>query len=349
MIKKILIGLSICALCIVIFYIQSAITPFAIAAILCYLTHPIISAVSSKFGLHRGLVTGVMILLLMCICIGTIVLVVPVIYGQIVLLITKIQEYKVCIQGNLPIMMEKMRHINPEIAHKIRDLVEQSTNDIVSIVVSSANNLWHYTMATINVIFLLFLVPVISFYILRDWQTHKIPFDHLLPNNTRKILRRFCADVDTLLSGYIRGQLNVCLVLCMYYCTALWVVGFEFAVLLGIITGFAVIVPFVGFALCFVAAMISGYFHFGLSIDLMYIAIIYIIGSILETSVLSPNIIGDRIGIHPLWIIFTVLAAGKLFGFLGLLFAIPIAGIMKITLGLIFDYYTSTKIKEKTR
>jgi putative permease len=249
----------------------------------------------------------------------------------------KANEYKVQIQDYIPIISQKISHISPDAVQKLKNVLESSVNEVLSIVVGSVNNIWHYTLATLNVTFFFFLVPVISFYMLRDWKNGIRILDFISSERARGIIKRFLFEMDKLLSGYIRGQLNVCILLCIYYCTGLWLVGFEFALLLGVITSFAVIVPFIGFAVCFCVAMVLGYLSFGITFNLLYVIIIYITGSILETSILSPKIIGDRIGINPLWIIFTVLAAGKIFGPLGLLFAIPIAGVVKIVFGIILE------------
>ena len=147
-----------------------------------------------------------------------------------------------------------------------------------------------------------------------------------------------------MLSAYIRGQLNICLLLSAYYFIGLSLVGIDLALLLAIISGFLVIIPFIGAFISLFLMLVSCYFSYGASVEIVYILVLFVIAHIIESYILTPQIIGDKIGLHPVWIIFSVFAAGSVFGFVGIVFAIPIAGVIKILLFNMIEYYKSTKI-----
>ena len=132
--------------------------------------------------------------------------------------------------------------------------------------------------------------------------------------------------------------------LTVYYIIGLNLIGIDLALLLGVLSGFLIIIPFIGAMISFLLVTISCYFTFGAGIELVYVIALFVIGHTVEGYILAPKIIGDRIGLHPVWIIFSVFAAGTLFGFLGIMFAIPLAGIVKVIVTNIIDYYKSSKI-----
>ncbi len=206
-----------------------------------------------------------------------------------------------------------------------------------------ANNIWHVTKITINLFMLILLIPLILFYFLRDWLTMAKNIELLLPLKGKKKIQEILSAINCSLSAYIRGQLNVCLLLSVYYGISLSILGVDLGVLLGILSSFSIIIPFVGVFISFSLTMIVSYFTFGMVNKLFYIIIIYLIGLIVEGYILSPKIIGDKIGLHPLWIIFAVLALGNLFGFIGIFFAVPIASIIKVLFLAAIDFYKSSK------
>ena len=272
------------------------------------------------------------------------IVVLPIVYQQVTLLISKIPTYNNYLQTVLmPVITKKIYSIDPSIAASVKDSISNFVNGIFIVIRELANNIWRYTMVTINLFVLILLIPIILFYFLRDWQKMTTSVDHLLPVPSRQKIAKLLTAISGTVSAYVRGQLNVCLLLSFYYSIALSMIGVDLGVLLGILSGISIIIPFVGIFTVFTLTMIISYFSFGISSKLLYIGIIYFIGSIIESYILTPKIIGDKIGLHPLWIIFAVLAFGSLFGFIGILIAVPTAGIIKILFLFAVDFYKSSK------
>lgn len=324
--------------------ISDAIKPFFIAFIISYLLQPAIEFIASKFKLSSKLSSIIVYLIFLSIFFAALVTLVPIIYGQVTTFVNNIPKYKDYFQAEiLPPIMTKIYAVEPNIADKIKDSLSNFINSIFTILGSLANNFWHYTLITINIFVLFLLIPIILFYFLRDWTKIIENMKSLLPLNSRQKILKILSSINSLLAAYIRGQLNICLLLSTYYSISFTVIGIDLALLLGILTGFLVIIPFIGTFISFILTITVGYLTFGANTKLLYIIAIYLVGNICESYILTPKIIGDKIGLHPLWIIFSIFACGSLFGIIGIFFAIPIAGITKILLFNIIKFYKSSR------
>ncbi len=325
--------------------LEDAITPFFIAGLLAYILRPLVHHTAAKLHINRTSVITFVVFLLIFFIIASSMIFIPLVSKQISLLISKIPAYKDYIQESLlPDMTKKLGHFAPDFITKIDHAIDNLLGNMAQTTTNIVNHLFDYTSSLANILMILFLIPILLFYFLRDWPKERLVLE-IFSKGVQSKIQQLLSDIDTLLSAYMRGQLKVCAIMSIYYSTTLYFVGLDLALLLGIISGFVIILPFLGFFFAFILALIFGYFNFGFDIHLTYIAIIYAIGSVLEGSILTPKIVGDNIGIHPLWIIFAVLAFGNLFGIIGMLFAIPIAGITKILLKLLLDIY-KTKNKK---
>ena len=324
--------------------ISDTVKPFFITFIISYLLQPAIGFIASKFKISNKFASSIIYLIFLSIFFLSLTILVPIIYGQIFTFINNIPKYKNYLQAEiLPPIMAKIYSIEPDIADKTKNSLSNFINSIFTILGSIANNFWRYTIITINIFVLFLLIPIILFYFLRDWAKIIANMKSLLPIKTRPKILEILSAINNLLSAYIRGQLNICLLLSTYYSIAFTVIGIDLALLLGILTGFLVIIPFIGTFISFLLTLIIGYLTFGMTAKLLYIMIIYLVGNICESYILTPKIIGDKIGLHPLWIIFSIFACGSLFGIIGIFFAIPIAGITKILLLNLIKFYKSSK------
>ena len=318
--------------------------PFFIAGVMSYMLQPSIDRISLRFKLSRTFVVSAISLVFLSLFVIMTILFLPIIYQQIALLINKTPTYNNYIQTELiPFITKKIYSIDPSIAGRIKNSISNFINGTFVVIKGLANNIWHYTMVTINLFTLSLLIPIILFYFLRDWQKMATSVNNLLPLQNKQRIKKLLSAINDTLSSYLRGQLNVCLLLSLYYSISLSVIGIDLGILLGIISGLSIIIPFIGIFASFILTMIIGYFTFGMGSKLLYVVIIYIIGAIVEGYILTPKIIGDKIGLHPLWIIFAVLAFGSIFGFIGIFFAIPIAGIIRVLLLFAIDSYKASK------
>jgi predicted PurR-regulated permease PerM len=184
--------------------------------------------------------------------------------------------------------------------------------------------------AMLNTLSLLFITPIVSFYALRDWDRMVAQVDGLLPCDAAPTIREQCREIDQTLSAFLRGQLNVMLILAAYYGIALSIAGAPFAILLGLLSAVLILVPYVGTMVSMVLGLGAVWIEQGLGTTFYATLGIYFVGQILEQQVLTPTIIGNRVGLHPLWMLFGMLSGAALFGFVGVLLAVPIAAVIGV-------------------
>lgn len=324
--------------------VSDTLAPFIISFIFAYLLEPLITNNSNRFNLPRGVVAmGIFVIFIVSFIIAMIVLV-PIIYNQIAIFISKIPGYKTNFELGLSELLVRVDTIDHSVSEKISEALQNFINSAFSVLAATANNIWSYTIATINFFAIIALVPIILYYFLIDWPKMVKSVEQVLPKKGKSKIREIFSGINQLLSAYIRGQLNICFLLGVFYVAGLNFIGIDLALLLGMISGFLVIIPFVGALISVALMLISCYFSYGVSIKLLYVIILFAIGHIIEGYILAPKIIGDKIGLHPLWIIFSIFAAGSIFGFIGIVFAIPIAGVVKLLLSHLIDYYKSSKL-----
>ncbi|GAB4120866.1 MAG: AI-2E family transporter [Sideroxydans sp.] len=193
----------------------------------------------------------------------------------------------------------------------------------------------------------LLLIPVVMFYLLRDWDDLLARVDGLLPRHWHTQLRRLAGEADQVLGEFLRGQISVMLLMSAFYVLVLWLVGLEFSLPIGIVAGMLVFIPYLGMVLGLLLATLAGLMQFGFSNHLLLVWVVFGAGQLLEGMVVTPWLVGERIGLHPLAVIFALLAFGQLFGFFGLLLALPLAAIVLVALRHAHQSYLTSAMYKK--
>jgi predicted PurR-regulated permease PerM len=188
------------------------------------------------------------------------------------------------------------------------------------------------------------LVPVVLFYLLMDWPQLVARVQALIPRRQVHSVNTFLNECDGLLGQYLRGQLLVMLVLAVYYAVGLALFGFDLAVPLGVFTGLAVFIPYIGFGLGLVLTLLAGMLQFASLQGLVAVAVVFGLGQLLESFVLTPRLVGERIGLSPLAVIFALLAFGHLFGFVGVLVALPLSAVALVALKRLRSAYLESRL-----
>lgn len=181
-------------------------------------------------------------------------------------------------------------------------------------------------LSVLNVLALIIITPVVAVYMLNDWDRMVDQLDRLLPKSHAPQVRLLATQIDEILAGFVRGQITVCFLLAVFYATGLSVVGLDAGIVVGVTAGLTSFIPYVGAVFGVALGLAMGLGQFGADyVMLAQIAGVFVLGQFLEGNVLTPRLVGDRVRLHPVWIIFALLAMGNLFGFIGLLLAIPVA------------------------
>lgn len=188
------------------------------------------------------------------------------------------------------------------------------------------------------------LIPAVLFYLLMDWPQLSRRLHDLVPPRLRDSVGSFVSESDGMLGQYLRGQLLVMIILAVYYSIGLALFGFDLAVPVGVFTGLAVFIPYLGFGLGMLLALLAGVLQFASWYGLIAVAVVYGIGQVVESFFLTPRLVGERIGINPLTVIFALLAFGHLAGFVGVLIALPVCAVLVVASGRVHKLYVQSKL-----
>jgi predicted PurR-regulated permease PerM len=208
-----------------------------------------------------------------------------------------------------------------------------------------ANDVFASGGALLNIISMLLITPIVAFYLLKDWDHILQVCDDLLPRKNADTIRTQMHLVDLTISGFLRGQLLVCLCLALYYSVTLTVVGLPFGLLVGVATGALAIIPYVGWISSCALALLLAYMHGGEGHALLFsVAAVYLCAQAIESYFLTPKLVGERVGLHPLWLIFGMLAGGTLLGFVGVLLAVPATAVIGVLIRFAIGRYRESEL-----
>lgn len=331
-------------------HIPVVIVPFAVAFVLAYILNPMVMFFKKSLFLPRilGIILSISIFAVAFLLL--LILLVPMIYNQIGLLVNKLPVYRDYLDDTLiPLVISNLERLDQQVAQSAKESFTQSVDDLLGMFVSMLNNLWSYTMATINALIMIFLIPVLLFYYMKDWDKISEHFYCLFPKNSQVFVKQIFLDIDKVLSGYIRGQLFVCFMWVVYYYIIFSLIGLDLAFILAILSGLSPLIPIIGPILAVLSTMIVGFFTFGFGPGLFYVIASHLIGAILDGIYVTPKIIGSSIGLSPVWVMFSVFTMGYILGPIGLLIGVPIAGIISVILRYATQSYKESKLYNKKK
>jgi predicted PurR-regulated permease PerM len=304
---------------------RGVIGPFLAGLVIAYLLDPVTDRIEAK-GLPRWAATGSVLLLFFGLFAALVVAMAPLVIAQFSQLVE-----------SLPQLIEGVRPLFDRLATAAGGIVDpaQVSGGMVERVVTWGTGLVSGIVASslkvFNVLALVIIMPVVAFYALRDYDVLTSRIDGWWPRAHAETIRTLLADSDKALAGFIRGQSLVCLVLAVFYAAGWSIIGLDYSLVLGILAGVLGFVPYLGVAVSVGLSLLVGIGQFGLDpLHLGLIFGIFFVGQILEGSVLTPNLIGNRIGLHPLWVVFAVFAGGEIAGILGVFLAVPVAAVIGV-------------------
>ncbi|GAA0257742.1 AI-2E family transporter [Rhodanobacter caeni] len=319
--------------------------PFAVAAMLAYLGDPLADRLE-RLGLKRmWAATVVFVVLLLVVC-GVLLLLIPLIARQVENLIENLPRYGDWAQHVAWPWLRDRLHLDPDTFDSDR-LLEAIKAHIGSIGTVTATVLGRVSRSGIGIAMWLtnlVLIPVVAFYLLRDWDRLVATIDRMLPRSIQPTIAYLARESDSILGAFVRGQLLVMLALGVFYGAGLGLVGLTVGPLIGMVAGLLSFVPYLGFIIGFVAAIVAVLVQYGDWMHVLLVCGVFVLGQLLEGYVLVPKLVGDKIGLHPVAVIFAVLAGGYLFGFLGVLLALPAASVIMVLLRYLLERYRMSEL-----
>jgi len=324
------VGLIVAGL---LYLLQPVLTPFIVGTVIAYLADPFADRIEAR-GWSRTVAT-VIVFVVLILALGAIVLViVPLLIKQIQTLVQMLPNIEIGYNATLLPWLQSSFGI--DVKSMTLDLVTEGlsaewkqTGGVISQVVQYATQ---SSMSLISTLGSMAMVPVVAFYMLRDFDLLTARVKALLPINIQPRVSAWALESNDVLAAFLRGQLLVMFSLGVIYALGLSLVGLNYALLIGILAGLASIVPYLGFVVGIAVAMAIAFFQFDGYMPLALVLAVFVIGQMIESFVLTPLLVGDRIGLHPVAVIFAILAGGQLFGFIGILLALPIAAVIMVLL-----------------
>ena len=322
-------------------------TPFAVAAVLAYALTPLVDKLD---GAGRGRLPRVLAVLLVE------TLFILVLFSMLLLVVPIFAKELPLLREQVPVLADRLNNsLGPWLAQfgievsldveSIKAFVVKYLNanfeDAFGSVLSSVKLGGSVALAIIgNVV----LIPVALFFLLKDWDRFVALLLELVPPKMRVSVDGFTAEADSVLGQYLRGQLLVMGVLAIYFSAALALFGFDLAVPVGVFTGLAFFIPYLGFGLGMILAFLAGILQFGSLYGVLVVAGVYGAGQLVESFYLTPRLVGERIGLHPLAVIFALLAFGQLLGFLGVLIALPASAVLLVAIRRVRSGYMASRL-----
>lgn len=308
-------------LALILWALGPALLPFVTGAAIAYFLNPLVLRLTA-LGLPRALAVTA----LMASALGAIVLafllIVPAVVSQALQFTETVPELLRDLQESLSRRFPEIAAFDNTLETSLAALGE-TIRDRGAVL---AEGIWRSVSGLVSVIVFLIITPVVAFYLMLDWPRVVAGADDLLPRQHAPTIRGLAADIDRAIAGFVRGQVTVCLILAAYYATALGLVGLQFGLAIGVVAGLISFIPYIGAIVGGALAIGVALWQFwGMPASIGAVVVIFAIGQILEGNILVPRIVGNSVRLHPVWLLFAVSAFGMLFGFTGMLVAVPVA------------------------
>lgn len=316
---------------IVLFYLlKPIIAPFLIAAFLAYLGDPFVKQLM-QFKIPRTLAAILVFVVIMAAILLLVLFLVPLLSRQVTLFFTRLPSILAWFQQIALPWVSQHFNINLSLdPQSLKTIAAQHLQQAGGMAATVWTTLSHSGLALLGWLAKLLLIPIVTFYLLRDWDEVVQGIRQLIPRRIEPQTILLVRECDGVLSAFLRGQLSVMLALAIIYSIGLAIVGLDIALLLGVVAGALAIVPYLGIIVGVVVACITALVQFHDWLHPLYVCIVFAVGHLAESMVLTPWLIGGRIGLHPVAVIFAILAGGHLFGFTGVLLALPVAAIVMV-------------------
>jgi predicted PurR-regulated permease PerM len=304
--------------------------PFVVGFAVAYLLDPVVDWLERR-RLGRGLAATLVLAVFSLLLVLLLVLMAPLIQSQVIGLVGRAPDLVAALQEQFAGLIQAVSdRLTAEDLKQLRAAASGVARDAFAILGQVIGRLWSGGLAFLNILSLVLITPVVAFYLMRDWPAVMAKIDSWLPRDHVATIRGLTREADDMIAGFIRGVGTVCLVLAVFYGAALTLIGLEFGLVIGIFAGFLSFIPFIGAAVGFIAAVGVAFAQFSDPVPILMTAGVFIIGQVAEGNFLTPKLVGERVKLHAVWVIFALLVGGLLFGFVGVLLAVPGAAVIGV-------------------
>jgi predicted PurR-regulated permease PerM len=342
--RQLIFWVATVALVVAMLWLLSEILlPFVAGMALAYFLNPLTNRLE-RVGVSRWLAALIIVGIMVLVFIVLALLIVPILANQLAALISSIPGYVTRLQSLLvdPEWPWVRQIIGSDDASKtISDLVSQGAGWLATFL----RSLWSGGRALISIFSLVVVTPVVAFYLICDWPRIVVTVDKWIPLPHRETVNSLLREIDAAIAGYVRGQTGLCLILGSFYAVSLSLVGLNFGLLIGLISGLITFIPYLGSMTGLVLSVGVAVAQFWPEWTWIMIVLgIFLVGQFVEGNILAPKLVGESVGLHPVWLMFAMFAFGYLFGFVGLLVAVPLAAAMGVLLRFALRQYLASPL-----
>ena len=330
--RRLMIGAAAVGALILVYLLGPVLTPFFGAALLAYIADPLVERLQRL--LPRGWATALVFMVLSLVALLALLFAIPALQRQLTSLLEQLPRFMDWVEKTLLPWLHAKLALPPDMLSlaSLRDSMQEHWAQAGSYAAQGLGQLVSSGFGLLGILVNLVLVPVVTFYLLRDWPQLLARIDALLPRRWQPVVREFATDADRVLGGFLHGQLLVMLAQGVFYAVGLSIVGLDQALLIGFVAGMITFVPYLGSVIGITLALVAGLVQFQDLPHMVAIGGVFAVGQLLESLVLTPLLVGDRLGLHPVAVIFAVMAGGQLFGFFGVLLALPVSAVLVVVL-----------------
>jgi predicted PurR-regulated permease PerM len=334
----------VCATGGLIYLLSPILTPFLLAAVIAYICNPMVTHMADK-KIPRTVGAVVVMLLLLGVFAALILIMVPLFEEEARRLLNKMPAYLDMLRNHVVPWLETRLNISLQLDMNIlKQAISEHWKSAGGMAAKVLPSLTSGGMAIVEFLVNLLLVPVVLFYLLRDWHVLIKLADEMIPRYWHHQVLQLARETDRILAEFLRGQLSVIVLMSICYVTGLWLVGLEFALPIGLVAGILVFVPYLGMIVGLTLATFAALMQFQSWGGVIPVWVVFGIGQLLEGMLITPWLVGDRIGLHPVMVIFALLAFGQLFGFFGILLALPVSAVMLVWLRHLHQRYLGSDL-----
>ena len=325
-----------------VFVFKEVLLPFVLGMAVAYLLNPVVNRLG-KLGLNRGLAALLILFLFVLAVSGFFIALVPVLYKELLEFSKELPSYvEQAITVFDPVSKQVQALIGFENGNDIKALAREHIGTGVNVARTVLSNLVAGGQTVLGLLSLIIFTPVVAYFTMKEWPNITGWVEGLMPRDQKKTMKDLLVQIDQKLSGFVRGQISVAFMLGIAYAVALSFAGLKYGFLIGMGAGILSIIPMVGSAIGLVVSVLVAWFQSGDVVFVGIVGAIFLIGQFIEGNLLTPKLVGDSVGLHPLWVFFALLAGGSLFGILGMLLAVPVAAVAGVLIAFGIEQYKKT-------
>ncbi len=316
--------------------------PFVLSFILAYILNPVVMKLTKK-GWSRTVasvlvITGLIIAILMAFLI-----VMPVLESQVVAFVQKIPTYAGALWNKLQPLFDAVKnYVSPEQIANVKETMSNQSISFFNRIGGLLLDVFSQGMVLFNIVTFMIITPVITFYLLNDWPTIVDKVNGLIPRKKLPVFQEKMTEIDMTLSAFVRGQSMVCLFLALFYGIGLTITGLDLGFVVGFVSGILSFIPYVGSLSGFFISLLLAFTQSAGWAVFIGILFVFGVGQFIEGYVLTPKLVGDKVGLHPAWVIFALFAGGYLFGFMGILLAVPVTAVLGVLVRSVVKVYKNS-------